>query len=173
MTDVELLPLEPADFPTLVGWVHSAEFLLQCAGPGFSYPLTVEQLEAHHRGCTADPPVREMWKARERGTPGTIGHIELSSLDRTEQTATVSRVIVGDPRRRGAGIGTAMVRLVIDRAFGVLGLRALDLYVFDFNKRAIDCYARVGFRIDARMENVRRMGDTYWSMYRMLLEKPT
>jgi RimJ/RimL family protein N-acetyltransferase len=173
VTDVELRPLEPADFPTLVSWVHSAEFLLQCAGPGFRYPLTEDQLEAHYRGCTADPPVREMWKAVEAGAPAMIGHVELSSLDRTGLSATVSRVIVGDPRRRGEGIGTAMMRLVIERAFGPLGLRALDLYVFDFNKRAIDCYGRVGFRIDVRMENVRRMGDTYWSMFRMVLERPT
>ena len=170
MTDIELRPLERVDFPILVSWAKSAEFLLQCAGPGFSYPLTVDQLEEHHRGCTADPPVREMWKVVELGSPGMIGHVELGSLDRTELTATVSRVIVGDPRLRGGGIGTAMMRLIVERAFHHLGLRALDLYVFDFNRRAIDCYSRVGFRIDARMENVRRVGDAYWSMLHMVLE---
>ena len=145
---------------------------MQWAGPSFSYPLTVEQLEEHYGGCLAVPPAREMWKAVERGSPGMIGHIELGSIDREEGTATVSRVIVGDPRRRGQGIGTAMMRFVVDRAFGILGLRALDLYVFDFNRRAVDCYLRVGFRIDARLENVRRVGDGYWSTYHMVLERP-
>jgi len=173
VSDIELRPLEPADFEHLIGWTTSPEFLLQWAGPGFSYPLTVEQLAEHHRGCRADPPLREMWKALPRGSAEMIGHAELTGIDRVARTATVSRVLVGDPHRRGRGIGTAMMELLIRRAVDGLDLSGLDLYVFDFNRRAIDCYTGVGFRIDARMENVRRVGDEFWSMYRMVLELPS
>jgi RimJ/RimL family protein N-acetyltransferase len=169
--DVDLAPLSTEDLGVLVGWTTSAEFLLQWAGPRFSFPLTVEQLEEHHRGCLTEPPKREMWKAMLRGSAEMVGHAELNSIDRSAGTATISRVIVG-ASRRGKGIGAAMTDFLLRRAFGDLGLTAVDLYVFDWNSRAIGCYTRAGFRIDAHMENARRVGDTYWSLYRMVMERP-
>jgi RimJ/RimL family protein N-acetyltransferase len=169
--DLRFEPLTPEDFPTLVRWTASQEFLLQWAGPGFSYPLTVEQLEAHYRGCLVDPPAREMWKVLDGASGPMIAHAELSGIDRVLGAATVSRVIVGDPHMRGKGVGTALMRELIRRAFHTLDLATLDLNVFDFNKRALDCYRRVGFRIDTRLENVRRVGDSYWSLYHMTLSR--
>jgi RimJ/RimL family protein N-acetyltransferase len=170
--DVDLAPLSAEDFPVLVSWTTSAEFLLQWAGPRFAFPLTVEQIEEHYRDCLAHPPKREMWKAMLRGSTEMVGHAELNSIDRSAGTATISRVIVGDRARRGKGIGAAMTDFLLRRAFGDLGLATVDLYVFDWNSRAIDCYTRAGFRIDTRLDNARRVGDTYWSLYRMVMERP-
>jgi RimJ/RimL family protein N-acetyltransferase len=168
---MELAPLERLDFDSLIRWTTSPEFLLQWAGPSFSYPLTAEQLDEHCRGCAAEPPLREMWKAVLPRSGEMIGHAELGSIDYAARTATVSRVIIGDPLERGKGFGTTLMQLLLRRAFEGIGLRALDLYVFDFNRRAVDCYARVGFTIDAHMQNVRRVADGYWSMYRMVMQR--
>ena len=171
-TQIRLAPLEPGDFPTLVRWTTSPEFLVQWAGPAFSYPLTAAQLEEHYRGCLESPPKREMWKAVESEGGQMVAHAELNGIDRKDLRATVSRVIVGDSKSRGKGIGTALMRALVSRAFDDLGLASLDLNVFDFNRRAIDCYLRVGFKIESRLENVQRVGDTYWSVYRMVLARP-
>lgn len=167
--EMDFAPLEPADFPTLVAWTTSMEFLLQWAGPKFSYPLTIDQLAEHHRECAGPEPAREMWKGMDRSTGAMVAHAELNTIDRLAKCATISRVIVGDPRARGKGIGTQLMSFLVRRAFDVLDLETLDLNVFDFNQRAVDCYRRVGFEIESRLENVRRVGDGYWSLYRMAL----
>jgi RimJ/RimL family protein N-acetyltransferase len=48
--------------------------------------------------------------------------------------------------RRGQGLGTETTRLVLDWAFTMLGLHNVDLRVFAWNKQAIHCYEKAGFR---------------------------
>jgi RimJ/RimL family protein N-acetyltransferase len=70
--------------------------------------------------------------------------------------------------RRGRGIGQAMLRQVLALAFGELGLHRVDLGVFDFNEAAIACYSKVGFAIEGRFRDARRMpGGGYWSVLQM------
>jgi [ribosomal protein S5]-alanine N-acetyltransferase len=40
--------------------------------------------------------------------------------------------------------------VVVQYAFGSLGLQRLDLAVLEFNERAIRCYKRCGFRVIGR-----------------------
>ena len=49
-------------------------------------------------------------------------------------------------RRRGEGIGSDAVRLVLDWAFHVIGLRNVMLETYDFNEAAKRAYDRAGFR---------------------------
>ncbi|HWI60796.1 MAG TPA: GNAT family protein, partial [Symbiobacteriaceae bacterium] len=43
------------------------------------------------------------------------------------------------------GYGQDALRLILQFAFGKMGLHRVELHVFDFNERAIACYERVGF----------------------------
>jgi [ribosomal protein S5]-alanine N-acetyltransferase len=58
------------------------------------------------------------------------------------------------PDHRGLGLGTEITRLVLDYAFGALGLNYVRLRVLDFNDRAIACYRRCGF-VEVAREPVR------------------
>lgn len=168
--EISLHPLEEDDLPILVSWTSSREFLMQWAGPSFSYPLTVGQLAEHLAGCRADPPLRRMLKAVECDG-GMIGHAEIDAINEQAGTATVSRVIVGRPRSRGAGLGTTIMRMIVRLAFDEMGLQELDLHVFDFNARALSCYRKVGFTVESHIPNARRVGDSYWGLYRMVLSR--
>jgi diamine N-acetyltransferase len=48
--------------------------------------------------------------------------------------------------RRGQGLGTEATRLALDWAFTVLGLHNVDLRVFAWNRAAVRCYEKAGFR---------------------------
>jgi RimJ/RimL family protein N-acetyltransferase len=61
----------------------------------------------------------------------------------------------------GRGYGTEATRLVIEFAFGVLGLHRLGLEVFDFNARAIATYRRCGFVAEGRMRDALRWDDAW------------
>jgi [ribosomal protein S5]-alanine N-acetyltransferase len=58
---------------------------------------------------------------------------------------------------RGRGLGRQITTLVVDWAFGVLGVHRVELEVLAGNTRAIRCYLACGFR----REGVRREAELY------------
>ncbi|PTX64354.1 RimJ/RimL family protein N-acetyltransferase [Melghirimyces profundicolus] len=166
-----LRKLTTADFPRLIEWTDSPEFLLQWAGPRFHFPLDEAQLAGHLKGNEGKNAERINFKAIEEASGEMVGHVELNRIDREHRSATLARVLL-DPARRGGGLGTAMVREAVRYAFGELDLHRLDLYVFDFNRSAIRSYERAGFRWEGTMRDARKMGDEYWNLCIMSLLQP-
>jgi RimJ/RimL family protein N-acetyltransferase len=164
---IELQPFGREDFARLIGWIHSPEELLQWAGPAYNYPLDVPQLEANYRQSLGDNPTRKIFKAVDTKTQGVIGHIELGNIDHKSESARISRVLVGDPSYRGKGIGTLIVKRVLEIGFEEMGLHRMDLVVFDFNTPAIKLYEKLGFVREGRLREIRKMGNEYWSLYQM------
>ncbi|MDR6226154.1 GNAT family N-acetyltransferase [Desmospora profundinema] len=157
---IRLEPLAPADWKRLVEWTDSPEFLLQWAGPQFRFPLDEEQIKAH---VEEGAGIRRNFKAVLQDSGEMAGHVELNHINLENRSATVSRVLL-DPHRRGGGLGAAMVEEAVRIGFEGLGLHRLDLYVFDFNRSAIACYEKVGFRREGVLRHARRMGDEYWNL---------
>jgi len=61
------------------------------------------------------------------------------------------------PELRGHGLGQEITRLVLEWAFGVLGVHRVELEVLAGNSRAIGCYLACGFR----QEGIRREAELY------------
>ena len=55
-------------------------------------------------------------------------------------------MIIVDPARRGQGLGTTFLRLILAYARDVLGMRRVTLRVFAHNTAALACYRKVGFQ---------------------------
>lgn len=164
---IELQPFTQEDFSRLLEWSPTPEFLMQWAGPYFTFPLDEAQLEEYLRGAAGESPVRRIFKVVETGTGAVIGHVELGTISYANRSATIHRVLLGDPTYRGQGIGLEMVRRIQEIAFGEMGLHRLDLVVFDFNESARRCYEKAGFRVEGHLRECRRVGDEYWSLYWM------
>lgn len=56
-----------------------------------------------------------------------------------------------------------MLHEVLTYGFDVLHLHRIELVVFDFNKPAIACYEKAGFRAEGHLRDVVRIGDKYWN----------
>jgi RimJ/RimL family protein N-acetyltransferase len=164
---IELKPFERDDFPRLIGWIKTPEFLLQWAGPIFNFPLSESELDIYLRGSQEDPPIRKIYKVMNTADRRVIGHIELNDIDLRNKSATVCRVLVGEPSLRKKGIGLQMLRKILEIGFNQLGLHRMDLVVFDFNQAAIKCYERAGFRMEGHIREARKIGSEYWSLYQM------
>lgn len=65
------------------------------------------------------------------------------------------------PALLGRGLGTEATRLVLDHAFGTLGLHRISLRTIAFNERAIRCYQKSGFVIEGRERQSARVGDEW------------
>lgn len=164
---ITLRPFDRSDFARLIGWVASPAFLLQWAGPLFTYPLDTVQLERYLAESQQERPPRMIFTAVEAETGAAVGHIELGKIDPRNRSASLSRVLIGDPSRRGKGSGVEMVLRALEIGFDRLGLHRVDLVVFDFNTGAVACYERAGFVIEGRLREARRFGEEYWTLVQM------
>nr|MBA2720156.1 GNAT family N-acetyltransferase [Chloroflexota bacterium] len=78
-----------------------------------------------------------------------IGTCALSQLD-ADNGSALFHITIGEQNAWGRGFGTEATRLMIDHAFGGLGLHRVGLAVFSFNDRAIRSYRSVGFVVEGR-----------------------
>jgi RimJ/RimL family protein N-acetyltransferase len=85
----------------------------------------------------------------ERETNRLVGSCAFSQLD-GENGSAMYHITIGEKDVWGRGFGTEATRLMLDHAFGTLGLHRVALTVFEFNQRAIRAYQRCGFLIEGR-----------------------
>lgn len=157
------------DFKTIIEWNEkkSAEFLLQWAGPLYKHPLTEEQILIHYNsGVNIEGANRYIYKIIDADTKKMIGTIELA-LDFANDSGRVCRFLIGDEAARGKGIGTEVLGNILGIGFKELGLHKICLGVFEFNKSAVGCYEKVGFKIDGLFRDYRKIGSEYWGLYEM------
>ena len=82
-----------------------------------------------------------------RGSERLIGTCAFSQLD-GDNGSTLFHITIGEPDCWGHGYGTEATALMLEHAFGTLGLHRVGLAVFAFNERAIRSYRKVGFVVE-------------------------
>jgi RimJ/RimL family protein N-acetyltransferase len=85
----------------------------------------------------------------EAATGRLIGSCAFSQVD-GENGSAMYHITIGEKDTWGRGLGTEATQLMLDHAFGTLGLHRIALTVFEFNERAIRAYARCGFLVEGR-----------------------
>jgi RimJ/RimL family protein N-acetyltransferase len=164
---IQLQPFTEADIDRLIGWITSAEFLLQWGGTGYTFPLDGKQIENHLTGASGESPRHLLFRAVDTETGRVVGHGEILAIDRVNRSAVLGRILVGAPEARGKGVGQQIVRQLVRVAFDELSLHRVSLRVYDFNKAAIRCYEKSGFKREGLQRDVHKMGEQYWSVYTM------
>ena len=167
---IALEPFTPDDFAQLIAWIDNERLLTEWSGSLFGFPLTPADLAWYVRGANdfAAPDVF-IYKAVERATGQTVGHISLGSISQRDRSGRITRVLVGPGAARGRGYCAAMVRALVRIGFAELGLHRIGLGVYDFNHGAIRCYQKCGFHTDGTLRDVARYGGEYWSLVEMSL----
>jgi RimJ/RimL family protein N-acetyltransferase len=164
---IELRAFDEADIGQLLVWVDSPEFLMQWAGPVFSFPLDEGQFRKHLLQANGPNPKLMAFKMVDRANQAMVGYLELAAIDRVDRSATLARVLVGPEGARNHGLGYQAVRAALGIAFEQLDLHRVGLGVFDFNHRAIRCYEKAGFRHEGVLRDARKVGSEYWSLCMM------
>jgi RimJ/RimL family protein N-acetyltransferase len=169
--DITLREFTRDDVPQLIEWVNSGgpDFFVRWAGTAFDYPLTEAQLEAHLAEAEGPERTRRVFAAVDSATGEVVGHAELSRVDRKNRSATISRLLVGEPSARGKGVGRQIVSGVLDVAFDEMSLHRVDLYVLEFHVAALSMYKALGFKTEGHLVEARRAGDKYWNAYYMAM----
>lgn len=77
------------------------------------------------------------------------------------------RILIFDPDYLGKGIGTEATRLLVDYAFTRLNAHRVWLGVNKENQGAVNCYLKVGFKIEGELRDEIFIYGRYVNTYRM------
>ena len=160
---IQLQPFTVADYDRLILWVDSAESLMQFAGPGFVFPLTHQQLDD-----SLSDSKRKAFKVVDVAGNATIGHAEIYL---TTEAAHFGRILIGDEKQRGKGIGQMIVAQLLHIAFEEMNQSLATLNVFDWNLAAIKCYEKGGFAVNPDKRLARTVNGKTWTALNMVLPK--
>lgn len=167
---IKLQPFDKTDFDRLIAEVSDARFLLQWAGPKYTYPLDAAQLADTLSHTLGSKPSFQVFKAVKAETSEAIGHIQLMDIDYHAAGCILGRVLIFQ-KYRGNGWGRAMVSEAVAYAFENLNLAEVTLGVFDFNTPAIHTYKSIGFSEFQFNRGARQFLDEKWNVIKMKLCK--
>jgi RimJ/RimL family protein N-acetyltransferase len=132
-------------------------------------PMRPDEIERFFTARVVGPEALAM-AIHERSTGRLVGTCAFSQLD-GENGSALYHITIGERDAWGHGYGTEATKLMIDHAFGVLGLHRIALFVFEFNERAIRAYRRCGFTIEGRSrESIWRDGRWWDELAMSILE---
>ncbi len=169
--DITLREFTRDDIARLLDWVNSRGegFFVRWAGTAFEYPLSESQLEAHLAEAEGPEATRRLFAAVDEATGEVVGHAEFSRIDHKNRSASISRLLVGEPSARGKGVGKQIVSRLLDVAFGEMALHRVDLYVLELHVSALSMYKGLGFKTEGHLVEARRGGGKYWNAYYMAM----
>lgn len=138
---VRLRAIERGDIPTFLKWLNDPQVQRY---PGRTpFPLSFAEEERWFERQLNDEKSRIFAIETEKGV--RIGNIGLQEIDYKDGKATLG-IMIGEKGYWGQGYGSDAIKALLRFAFEELNLHHLYLSVFDFNKRAIRCYEKCGFR---------------------------
>ena len=106
-----------------------------------------------------------------KATNRLVGSCAFSQLD-ADNGSAMFHITIGEHDAWGYGYGGEATRLMVDHAFGALGLHRVALSVFAFNERAIRTYLRVGFVTEGRSREAIWRDGRWWDEIHMSVIEP-
>jgi RimJ/RimL family protein N-acetyltransferase len=169
---VRLEPCRDEDIMQLLHWVGSANLMALWAGATFDWPLTAMQLRSYLQAARRPGSRMRIYRVVD-DDDAWVGHLDFCPSARNDGSAQIGRVIVGDPRMRGRGVGRQMMAQILDVAFGELGLQRVDLHVARANTPGRRCYRGLGFRKARSIPHERVAAAGAYPTIRMAIDRET
>jgi RimJ/RimL family protein N-acetyltransferase len=157
-----LSPIRVEDAPRYTEWLADPEIAVNLTLMTRIITLPMER-EALDRLARSN----ETFAIVARGEPDRlIGNCGLHQVNQIDGTAECG-IFIGDKTYWNRGYGTEALTLLLDFAFSVLNLRNVMLLVFEYNRRAIRCYEKAGFREIGRRRKARTVGGSSYDIVYM------
>lgn len=159
---VRLSALRPEDAHAVARWYEDAEF-----GRMFDSSPAVPRTPARIARWFEDADRSRdsfTFAIRPLYTEELLGIVDLDTIQWTHRTAWLA-IAIGEPDNRGQGYGTDAMHLLLRFAFDELNLHRLQLTVFEYNRRAIRLYERLGFVREGVFREALLRDGRRWDMY--------
>jgi len=116
------------------------DFLHQWAGPSYSFPITINQIERRLK----DTIYTKFFTAVLDDE--IIGTVELGFINYKKKECKICRFLIGE-KFRNKGYGTEISKFLTNYGFNELNMNKILLHVSSFNTAAKKCYEKVGFTV--------------------------
>jgi len=153
MSGVQLRTYVPSDVDPIAAWARDPD-TTRWMGPRWREGRTREQI-AEAVGRIVAGQAEGVYFVITDDTEAYLGAVDLTSVDPEGRSAVVSLVVA--PGRRGRGVGTEAMSLLVQQAADDLDLTTLRLRVDPDNGAAVRCYQKAGFRETGWDEGLRTM----------------
>ena len=90
----------------------------------------------------------------------------IEKIDYINRTGILG-IFIGQEEARNKGYGKETVKLLLDFGFNYLNLHSIELKVMSFNKRAIKCYEKCGFKEVGRRREAYFLNGKYHDVIEM------
>ena len=161
---VTLGPIQHDYLPYYVEWLNDWE-VRKFLATTLPHPLTLQDEEDWFNHQRGDKDSR-VFAILTLGEGRLIGNCGLHQIDWTNRHA-IFGIFIGDKNYWGKGYGTDATRTLLRFAFEEANLHRVELEVFAYNKRAIRCYEKAGFRHEGTRRQSRFHDGQYHDAYRM------
>jgi RimJ/RimL family protein N-acetyltransferase len=159
-----LSPIDPNDAEKYTEWLNDMEILVNLQLYNSVISLENEKgllgaLANDHNYAIIDTAINEL-----------IGNCGFMDIDYVNQTAETG-IFIGNKNYWNKGYGTEALSLLIDYGFKALNLHNIMLRVYEFNRKAIKCYEKTGFKhIGKRREGLHRNLEKYNILFMDILK---
>lgn len=150
-----LSPIDPDNYAIFATWVNDIESSL---GMIFLSSIIGEQGEKEAMAKLRDGL---NFAIVDSSTDKVIGTCGIPSIDERNRHCEVG-IFIGDPEKRQKGYGTEAMSLLLEFAFSILNLHSVALRVYSFNKPAIRCYEKCGFKFAGSLRHAKRIGGSWY-----------
>jgi RimJ/RimL family protein N-acetyltransferase len=164
--NIYLSPVSIEDAETYVKWISDPEISDKLHNTSKLFNVLSEQDWINNCLKNGDYNFAIVRKSDDK----LIGNCGFNSINHIDGTATVG-IFIGDKENQNKGYGSEALKALLKYGFGVLNLNNIDLHVFDFNQRAINCYKKVGFKEYGRRHKAYYINNEYHDVISMEILK--
>jgi RimJ/RimL family protein N-acetyltransferase len=145
-----LSPIDVNDAEKFTEWLNDVEILVNLQL--YSSAISLE----NERTFLSDLSKDHNYSIIDLETEELIGNCGFLDIDHINQTSEVG-IFIGNKKYWNKGYGTEALSLLIDYGFKALNFHNILLKVYEYNKSAIKCYEKIGFKqIGKRREALHR-----------------
>jgi len=149
-----LSPLSHEDAEAATRWENDLAIAIPLGDEAYT-PMSIEKMHEQIDGGLRNQA--HVFSIVDLASDTLIGRCMLFSLDPVNRTAMLG-ILIGEQEYQNRGYGQEALHLLLDYGFNLLNLNSVMLGAFDFNRRAIAAYRKVGFREIGRRRQARIIG---------------
>ncbi|MFX0097206.1 MAG: UDP-4-amino-4,6-dideoxy-N-acetyl-beta-L-altrosamine N-acetyltransferase [Candidatus Hodarchaeota archaeon] len=127
---------------------------------GTVYPISMEEHERWFDKVSQDDKFKIFAIKNEEGAH--IGNVMLHNINWKDRSSEFGVYIDRNQEKRGYG-KDALITL-LNFAFNKLNLHRIYCHVFEFNKRAISLYRKLGFKVEGRLREALYLDGKYYDI---------
>ena len=134
------------------------------------FPMTKWQEEEWVKRRKAETNFTYDFAIEDLDTGKYIGGCSINECNLKNRNCTIG-IMIGDKNYWGKGYGSDALKVLIKFIFEEVNMDKIKLNVFSFNKRAISCYKKVGFKEEGLLKREIYRNGRYYDEVPMALFK--